>query len=39
LELDDVVMRLDFENDLSNEPDSGGAHPEWLYSWLAAMTF
>jgi len=39
LELDDVVMRLDFDSDLFNEPGPGGAHPEWLYSWLAAMTF
>ena len=46
LELDDVVMRLDFDSDISGEPGLMNAtlrpiaeHPEWLYSWLAAMVF
>jgi GNAT superfamily N-acetyltransferase len=46
LELDDVVMRLDFDDDTSDEPGLQSAasrpivgHPEWLYSWLAAMVF
>jgi ribosomal protein S18 acetylase RimI-like enzyme len=46
LELDDVVMRLDLDGDTSDKPGLQSAatrpiadHPEWLYSWLAAMTF
>ncbi len=46
LELDDVVMRLDFDGDTSSGSDQPSAsaralaeHPEWLYSWLAAMVF
>jgi GNAT superfamily N-acetyltransferase len=46
LELDDVVMRLDLDSDTSGEPGLVNAiprpiaeHPEWLYSWLAAMVF
>jgi GNAT superfamily N-acetyltransferase len=46
LELDDVVMRLDLDSDMSAEPGlvnatlrPTAAHPEWLYSWLAAMVF
>jgi GNAT superfamily N-acetyltransferase len=46
LELDDVVMRLDFDSDISGETGLANAtmrpiaeHPEWLYSWLAAMVF
>jgi GNAT superfamily N-acetyltransferase len=40
LELDDVVMRLDLDDDLSGELVRPIAeHPEWLYSWLAAMVF
>jgi predicted GNAT family N-acyltransferase len=46
LELDDVVMRLDFDSDISSEPGPVNTtlrpvaeHPEWLYSWLAAMVF
>jgi GNAT superfamily N-acetyltransferase len=45
LELDDVVMRLDFDGGTSSGPGPENAssrpiaiHPEWLYSWLAAMT-
>jgi GNAT superfamily N-acetyltransferase len=44
LELDDVVMQLDVDS--SGDPDLASAalrpiaeHPEWLYSWLAAMVF
>jgi GNAT superfamily N-acetyltransferase len=40
LELDDVVMRLDFASDTPGESVRPIAeHPEWLYSWLAAMVF
>jgi predicted GNAT family N-acyltransferase len=40
LELDDVVMRLDFAGARSSASSRPVAeHPEWLYSWLAAMTF
>jgi hypothetical protein len=46
LELDDVVMRLDLDSDISGEPGLMNAtlrpiaeRPEWLYSWLAAMVF
>jgi GNAT superfamily N-acetyltransferase len=40
LELDDVVMRLDFDSDISGELVMPIAeHPQWLYSWLAAMVF
>jgi predicted GNAT family N-acyltransferase len=40
LELDDVVMRLDLDGDLSGELVRPIAeHSEWLYSWLAAMVF
>jgi GNAT superfamily N-acetyltransferase len=46
LELDDVVMRLDLDSDKSGEPGLVNPtlrpiaeHPEWLYSWLAAMVF
>jgi GNAT superfamily N-acetyltransferase len=44
LEEDDVVMGLDFGS--SEAPGDGSAvrgslaeHPEWLYTWLAAMVF
>ena len=39
-------MRLDLDSDISGEPGLMNAtlrpiaeHPEWLYSWLAAMVF
>jgi GNAT superfamily N-acetyltransferase len=40
LELDDVLMCLDLDSDISGELVRPIAeHPEWLYSWLAAMVF
>jgi GNAT superfamily N-acetyltransferase len=40
LELDDVVMRLDFAGGISGASDRPTAeHPEWLYSWLSALVF
>jgi GNAT superfamily N-acetyltransferase len=44
LEEDDVVMRLDFASSEARERESAPAnavaeHPDWLYSWLAAMVF
>jgi predicted GNAT family N-acyltransferase len=40
LKLDDVVMRLDFDGDISGESVRPIAeHSEWLYAWLAAMVF
>jgi GNAT superfamily N-acetyltransferase len=48
LELDDLIMRLDFEHEQAASDNSSGAepqrrpladHPEWLYAWLAPMAF
>jgi GNAT superfamily N-acetyltransferase len=37
VEVDDVVMRLDFTGGAAAHPIS--EHTEWLYSWLAPMVF
>jgi hypothetical protein len=37
VEVDDVVMRLDFDGSAPTHPIV--EHAEWLYSWLAAMVF
>jgi GNAT superfamily N-acetyltransferase len=40
IELDDLIMELRLANDETlGAPDSGTAHPEWLYGWLAPMVF